>query len=946
MVYFYAYYKKVFVLVVVLLFVNQYLTAQQEPLEDIKITIVFANDPGESLQVFKTPLRYNKDFAVVLQMDYSGKDVFSKVYNYFRGFNGNPGLFYTSGVIGNNIPFKMGANIVSLNSEGKDIHDTDPENYLTWSEIQTLWAAYFDISLQGLTHPPSNDDYYEVFRSISYSKKRFNEYFYQPTFNPDIYIIPDEKYGQTSFAKTAGSLAIYSDSPYANSNPFKVTSTNSYFNFEIKRTHISNNLYNDINNLATLSQNGQHWIGTYYCSGFDKAGEITFNEFKNQMNAVEADFGKNGEDIIWVATANEVFEYLNLSRLINVNQNLNDKTLEITFSADIIPENFRYYTLTLFVSSDQIITGMNVTGASQSNYSHSYNNGKAALINLNWNGGNPQSIYKIVKEALDDAVANPDSAHCLIANDYIGMVDNADSVEKYQQILCGICTDVDFDFCTYEFDIPDDTICRGDTITLSAPADMKSYLWSNDSITQSVEVSPQTTTEYWVEVVTQDDDVSRDTLTVFVYEPPVIAASQNDTVMIPPGGEDTLWVSVYGDNISYLWNTGDTDTSIIVYSPQDEYEQAYSVLITKNYTDFQCSINKDFITQVYYESEIEFTWDTVCYGDTTTLISQISTNDSVVEVLWDLTESGNFDDAEGDTVNYVFGKYGYVLVGMRVVYASGNLDVVYNIIPVPDKPVANFYYKNACYGTTTYFYDTSTIFIGEINKWMWDFGDGTTDEYKDVTHYYQQSGSYNVIHAVSSEFGCSDTVTETISIENATQPVVMTSDGQNVNYNDSLVLPSGGVITVVVQNSTDYDSIIWNGIYKGPSLDIYNIGAYTVNCYENGCSSYITFFVVNSLNPGPGPGPSPIQPTIKPTNLFTPNNDGYNDYWVINVIGMTFPISVTVYNRYGDEVYYSGNYQNDWNGMWKGNPLPQATYYYIIKDAAGIIYKGPVTIVR
>ncbi len=911
--------------------------AQQEPLENIKITINFAADPGASLSVQKAPLRYNKDFAVILLMDNSNKDIFTKVYDYFRGFNGNAGLYYTSGVINNSIHFRMGTGLYSFNEAHQDVHDIDPEA-LSWSDIQTLWAAFFDVASQGLTFPPSDDPFYEVNRNISYSKKRFNEYFSQPSYNPDVYVVPMQKYEQIPYAKSAGNVVIYSDGPYAAPSPFKVSDYNSFYNFEAKRMPITVNLFNDISNIANQSQTNGPMVGTFYCTGFDGAGELSFNEFKNQMDQVAATYGKNGLDNIWVGSAKEVFEYLDLYKKITVNENLNGNSLEITLSADDLPENYRYYTLTLLVSSDQIITGMNVVGAAQSNYKYENDH---ALINLQWDGGNPPTVYDLVSNAISEAEANPDSAHCLIASDYVGMITDADSLQKYQEMLCGICTDVDLDFCPYEFDIPDDTICKGDTLVLTAPDDMQAYLWSNDSTTQSIEVWPEQTTQYWVKVTTQDGEEAIDTITVTVYDPPVITASQNDTVWVVPGGKDTLWVSAAG-NVSYLWNTGSTDSAIIVNAPENA-EEIYSVVVFNDHDEYTCSVEKKFWVITYFESEIDFTWDTVCFGDTTTLIANISTNDSVVEIKWDLSESGEFGDATGDTVHYVFQKEGDILVGMRVVYNSGNMDVVYNIVPVADRPKVDFSYEGACLGTTTWFYDSSKVEVGEIISWHWDFGDGGVGGTQNITHYFQSQGDYDVKLIAASSYGCVDSVVKTVSISEMTPPSLTMSDGTPVNQNDSLLLPDGGHITVSVQNPEQYDSIYWNGYYQGSSLDIFNTGAYSVVAFKGGCSSMFTFFVVNNLSPGPSP---PGSATPKAMSLFTPNGDGFNDYWVINVDGMTFPISVTVYTRYGNEVYHSDNYQNDWDGYRKGNPLPQATYYYVIQDAKGLIFKGPVTIVR
>ena len=81
-------------------------------------------------------------------------------------------------------------------------------------------------------------------------------------------------------------------------------------------------------------------------------------------------------------------------------------------------------------------------------------------------------------------------------------------------------------------------------------------------------------------------------------------------------------------------------------------------------------------------------------------------------------------------------------------------------------------------------------------------------------------------------------------------------------------------------------------------------------------------------------------------SLFTPNNDGVNDYWYIPSLEEYGTVKVTVYNRFGQIVYHSDGYKNDWDGTLNGAPLPSASYYYIIKSSAKGEIKGVVNIVR
>ena len=67
-------------------------------------------------------------------------------------------------------------------------------------------------------------------------------------------------------------------------------------------------------------------------------------------------------------------------------------------------------------------------------------------------------------------------------------------------------------------------------------------------------------------------------------------------------------------------------------------------------------------------------------------------------------------------------------------------------------------------------------------------------------------------------------------------------------------------------------------------------------------------------------------------NIFTPNNDGTNDFFVpINLNQYPNPY-LLIFNRWGELVYENSNYQNDWSGNHykSGEELKEGIYYYLI----------------
>jgi gliding motility-associated-like protein len=81
--------------------------------------------------------------------------------------------------------------------------------------------------------------------------------------------------------------------------------------------------------------------------------------------------------------------------------------------------------------------------------------------------------------------------------------------------------------------------------------------------------------------------------------------------------------------------------------------------------------------------------------------------------------------------------------------------------------------------------------------------------------------------------------------------------------------------------------------------------------------------------------------------LITPNMDGKNDYFVLEGLSTRGEIELVIFDRRGVQVYKNENYDNQWNGIdYKGNPLPDDTYFCIIKTVEGRKITGYIVIRR
>jgi gliding motility-associated-like protein len=84
-------------------------------------------------------------------------------------------------------------------------------------------------------------------------------------------------------------------------------------------------------------------------------------------------------------------------------------------------------------------------------------------------------------------------------------------------------------------------------------------------------------------------------------------------------------------------------------------------------------------------------------------------------------------------------------------------------------------------------------------------------------------------------------------------------------------------------------------------------------------------------------------------NAFSPNNDGLNDIFELEGIYIS-QFKISVYNRWGELVYYSDNIKQAWDGKMNGEHLPEGIYVYRIEavDTIGepLVLQGTISILR
>ena len=207
------------------------------------------------------------------------------------------------------------------------------------------------------------------------------------------------------------------------------------------------------------------------------------------------------------------------------------------------------------------------------------------------------------------------------------------------------------------------------------------------------------------------------------------------------------------------------------------------------------------------------------------------------------------------------------------------------------------------------------------------------------TGYRWQDNSRNQTFTAWLPGTYSVTVTNACGSSASGNATVTLKESIAVDLGDDTVICEGATITFDAGNG--YISYLWQDGSSANSYSPSSSGAYWVVVTDSsGCFGTDTVEVHECTTNSP--------PLII-WDVFSPNGDGTNDEWVIDGLGDYPGNELQIFNRWGNVVFEAKPYNNAWKGISnKGEALPSATYYYILKldDIAQSVYSGSVTVVR
>lgn len=154
-------------------------------------------------------------------------------------------------------------------------------------------------------------------------------------------------------------------------------------------------------------------------------------------------------------------------------------------------------------------------------------------------------------------------------------------------------------------------------------------------------------------------------------------------------------------------------------------------------------------------------------------------------------------------------------------------------------------------------------------------------------------------------------ISQTISV------LVLQSALTSLNYNLSTAFSENQIITIIAESSSgNYLYQLNDGVFQESAVfENVSYGQHFITVMDvNGCSESLTkeIFIVNY------------------PYFFTPNGDGINDTWSINLANNFSYSTISIFDRYGKLIKKLSPHSSGWDGTFNGKQLPASDYWFTI----------------
>ncbi len=305
----------------------------------------------------------------------------------------------------------------------------------------------------------------------------------------------------------------------------------------------------------------------------------------------------------------------------------------------------------------------------------------------------------------------------------------------------------------------------------------------------------------------------------------------------------------------------------------------------------------------------------------TTLSAQVTQVMPGSQLTFNWTPAGLLDDptAQTSTLNLTESTV-FTVTAVDTLGCVSN-EATVNVV-VLQAPVPQFTYTPEK-GCAPFVVNFTSNTVPHSASLLWDFGNGETSTEQNPSVTFMQDGNYTVSLTASVDQNCSETLTITDAIQQATYPVADFSLSPNNPKNGEVVSFSN---LSVGNNIVSY---LWNFGDGNTSTEIDPFHTFYVedNRYFN-----VLLTVTTDENCTSQKGASVLVSdnfSFYIPNAFSPNKDGFNDIFkpfITEANRYTF----SIYNKLGQCIFITHDINEGWDGMQKGKKCSPGLYIWKI----------------
>ncbi|MEO8860549.1 MAG: gliding motility-associated C-terminal domain-containing protein [Ginsengibacter sp.] len=467
----------------------------------------------------------------------------------------------------------------------------------------------------------------------------------------------------------------------------------------------------------------------------------------------------------------------------------------------------------------------------------------------------------------------------------------------------------------------DTTLCGSQAVQFAVTGGT-TYLWSPSSTLSNTNIynpiaTPLTTTTYYVTVTNANGCTKNDSIKVTVKSIPVITKSNDTTIC-----KNAPFQLFASGGSSYTWSPASSLNNANISNPiaTPSNSTTYKLIVTGSNGCSNTDSVKLTLNPIPIISQSNDT--TICPNNSVNIFATGGTF-----YLWSPANSLN-DATSSSPLAFPTVTTNYKVV-IKDAYSCSYNDSVKVSVSVP--PVFSVTQDGSiCEGKSK-----QLVALGG-DTYEWTPADGLSDA--NINNPIASPGVSTTYSVTIHKHLCNITDIYTTKLLVLPLPQVKATSSNDLTCAlGTSQLNATGATNYTWSPSTGLNnSNIENPIASPANTTVYKV----VGINGSGCSNVDTVVVKTDFN---------MNALYLLPNSFTPNGDGINDCFGIKYWGVVQKLDFSIYNRFGERVFYTNNAANCWDGTYKQNLQDANVYVYIIKakTACGTIErKGTVTLIK